>query len=207
MKKLATLLMTVVMLSLTMSCQKNPDFDELSTEFVTYTNYDKSVDFSKFTTFYISDAIKILSDKKRDWADENAQMLIKTVADNLKDRGYTQLDASEKENADFGIQLSYIENTYYFTTYTSPCYWFDWWWGSAYWPGLYPMYPSYPLTYSYDVGSLLGEMIWIDRSSEKLQQVWSMCVGGTMSGSTLTDVYNAKRGINQAFAQSPYIKK
>ena len=87
--------------------------------------------------------------------------------------------------------------------------WFDWWWGSAYWPGWYPMYPypSYPLTYSYDVGSLLGEMIWIDRSSEKLQQVWSMCVGGTMSGSTLTDVYKAKRGVNQAFVQSPYIKK
>ena len=66
MKRLATLLMAVVMLSLTVSCQKDPDFDELSTEFVTYTNYDKSVDFSKFTTFYISDAIKVLSDKKRD---------------------------------------------------------------------------------------------------------------------------------------------
>ena len=209
MKRLATLLMAVVMLSLTVSCQKDPDFDELSTEFVTYTNYDKSVDFSKFTTFYISDAIKVLSDKKSDWADDNAQMIIKAVADNLKDRGYVQLDASEKENADFGIQLSYVESTYYFTTYTSPYYWFDWWWGSAYWPGWYPMYPypSYPLTYSYDVGSLLGEMIWIDRSSEKLQQVWSMCVGGTMSGSTLTDVYKAKRGVNQAFVQSPYIKK
>lgn len=209
MKRLATLLMAVVMLSLTVSCQKDPDFDELSTEFVTYTNYDKSVDFSKFTTFYISDAIKVLSDKKRDWNDDNAQMIIKTVADNLKDRGYVQLDASEKENADFGIQLSYVESTYYFTTYTSPYYWLDWWWGSAYWPGWYPMYPypSYPLTYSYDVGSLLGEMIWIDRSSEKLQQVWSMCVGGTMSGSTLTDVYKAKRGVNQAFVQSPYIKK
>lgn len=209
MKRLATLLMAVVMLSLTVSCQKDPDFDELSTEFVTYTNYDKSVDFSKFTTFYVSDAIKVLSDKKRDWNDDNAQMIIKTVADNLKDRGYVQLDASEKENADFGIQLSYVESTYYFTTYTSPYYWLDWWWGSAYWPGWYPMYPypSYPLTYSYDVGSLLGEMIWIDRSSEKLQQVWSMCVGGTMSGSTLTDVYKAKRGVNQAFVQSPYIKK
>lgn len=209
MKRLATLLMAVVMLSLTVSCQKDPDFDELSTEFVTYTNYDKSVDFSKFTTFYISDAIKVLSDKKRDWNDDNAQMIIKTVADNLKDRGYVQLDASEKENADLGIQLSYVESTYYFTTYTSPYYWLDWWWGSAYWPGWYPMYPypSYPLTYSYDVGSLLGEMIWIDRSSEKLQQVWSMCVGGTMSGSTLTDVYKAKRGVNQAFVQSPYIKK
>ena len=73
--------------------------------------------------------------KKEIWIDDNAQMIIKTVADNLKDRGYVQLDASEKENADLGIQLSYVESTYYFTTYTSPYYWFDGWWGSAYWPG------------------------------------------------------------------------
>ena len=54
-------MMMVVFLSLTItSCQKDPDFDELSTEFVTYTDYDKSVNFSSFSTFYISDTIKVL---------------------------------------------------------------------------------------------------------------------------------------------------
>lgn len=209
MKRLATLLMTVVLLSLTVSCQKDPDFDELSSEFITYTNYDKSVDFSKYSTFYISDAIKVLSDKKEDWSDDNAQSIIKTFADNMKDRGYVQLDESEKSMADIGIQLSYVENSYYFTDYYSPYYWYDWWWGSIFWNGWFPIYPypSYSVTYRYDVGSLLGELILIDRTTEKLQQAWSMCVGGTMSGSTRTDVANAKRGVNQAFVQSPYIKK
>ena len=209
MKRLTTLLMIVVLLSTIVSCQKDPDFDELSTEFVTYTNYDKSVDFSKYSTFYISDTIKVLSGKVENWYDENAQSIINTFASNMKDRGYVQLAKAERESADLGIQLSYIENTYYFTDYYSPYYWYDWWWGSYYWwdwGPIYP-YPSYAVTYRYDVGSLLGEIISIDKTTEKLQQIWSMCVGGTMSGSTRTDVNKAKRGVNQAFNQSEYIRK
>ena len=114
MKRLTTLLITVVLLSLTMSCQKEPDFGELSTEFVTYTDYDKSVDFSQFSTFYISDVIKVLSNKTEDWSDANAQSIIATFAENMKDRGYRQLDEGDKESADLGIQLSYVESTYYF---------------------------------------------------------------------------------------------
>lgn len=210
MKRLATLLMIVVSLSLvSTSCQKDPDFDELSTEFVTYTSYDKNVNFSEFTTFYIAPSIKVLSDKKEDWADENAQSIINAFADNMKSRGYVQLSDEEKENADLGVQLAYIENTYYFTEYYSPYYWYDWWWGYPYWPGWGPMYPYpvYPITYSYDVGSLLGEIIWINRQDEKLHQAWSMCIGGTMSGSTRTDINRSIRGVNQAFTQSQYLKK
>lgn len=210
MKRLTTISLLVALLSLTtVSCQKEPDFDELSTEFVTYTDYDKSVDFSQFSTFYISDTIKVLSDKKENWYGEDAKSIIQTFADNMKDRGYVQLAKEQRENADLGIQLSYVESTYYFTDYYSPYYWYDWWWGYPYWPSWGPMYPypSYAITYSYDIGSLLGEIIWINKDKEKLQQIWSMCVGGTMSGSTRSDINNAKRGVNQAFVQSPYIKK
>lgn len=210
MKRLTTISLLVALLSLTtVSCQKEPDFDELSTEFVTYTDYDKSVDFSQFSTFYISDTIKVLSDKRENWYGEDAKSIIQTFADNMKDRGYVQLAKEQRENADLGIQLSYVESTYYFTDYYSPYYWYDWWWGYPYWPSWGPMYPypSYAITYSYDIGSLLGEIIWINKDKEKLQQIWSMCVGGTMSGSTRSDINNAKRGVNQAFVQSPYIKK
>ncbi len=208
MKRLTTLLMMVAVVALTtVSCQKDPDFDELTSEFVTYTDYDKSVDFSSFSTFYISNTIKVLSSKVVDWEDENAQKIISAYANNMKERGYIQLGEDQKANADLGIQLSYVENTYYFTNYYSPYYWYDWWWGDYYWPTWGPVYPSYAVTYSYDIGSLLGEMIWIDRTNEKLKQIWSLCVGGTMSGSTRYDVQNAIKGINQAFKQSPYIKK
>ena len=208
MKRLTTLLMMVAVVALTtVSCQKDPDFDELTSEFVTYTDYDKSVDFSSFSTFYISNTIKVLSSKVGDWEDENAQKIISAYANNMKERGYIQLGEDQKANADLGIQLSYVESTYYFTNYYSPYYWYDWWWGDYYWPTWGPVYPSYAVTYSYDIGSLLGEMIWIDRTNEKLKQIWSLCVGGTMSGSTRYDVQNAIKGINQAFKQSPYIKK
>ena len=40
MKRLTTLLMMVAVVALTtVSCQKDPDFDELTSEFVTYTDY------------------------------------------------------------------------------------------------------------------------------------------------------------------------
>lgn len=211
MKRLANLLIVVALFSLTVSCQKDPDFDELSTEFLTYTNYEKSAKFSSFSTFYISDTIKVMSSKIEKWYDDdNARSIISAVAANMKERGYTQLGESEKMSADLGIQLTYIENSYYVTDYYSPYwydYWYDWWWGYSYWPTWGPVYPSYAVTYRYDIGSLLGEMMWIDRAEEKIKPVWSMCVGGAMSGSTRNDVKKAIRGVNQAFVQSPYIKK
>ena len=32
------------------ACQKEPDFNELSSELIVYTNYDKHVNFGKFAT-------------------------------------------------------------------------------------------------------------------------------------------------------------
>ena len=37
--------------------------------------------------------------------------------------GYNQV--MDKEFADVGIQVSYIESTYYFTNYSSPYWWWD----------------------------------------------------------------------------------
>ena len=190
MNKGKLILSLFVVLVVAASCQKEPDMDKLSSNFMVYTEYDKNADFSSFATFYLPDTIKVLGSKVTNWVgtafsqddgDPNAEKIITSTAVNLEARGYTRIeDPEQRTTADIGIQLSYVEDTYYVTYY---------------------------MTYSYQVGSLLGEMIYIDKAASKLYPMWSFYVVGSMSGSTYTDITRAVNGVNQAFIQSPYVKR
>lgn len=217
MNKGKLILSLAVLLVAAASCQKEPDLDKLSGNFMVYTEYDRNADFSSYSTFYLPDTIKILGSKVTNWVgtefsqpdgDPNAEKIITATAVNLENRGYIRIDDPDlRTTADIGIQLSYVEDTYYVTYYNTPYYWYDWWWGYNWGPAWGYMYPPYTMTYSYQVGSLLGEMIYIDKAESKLYPMWSFCVIGSMSGSTHTDVSRTVDGINQAFNQSPYVKR
>lgn len=217
MNKGKLILSLFVVLVVAASCQKEPDMDKLSSNFMVYTEYDKNADFSSFATFYLPDTIKVLGSKVTNWVgtafsqddgDPNAEKIITATAVNLEARGYTRIeDPEQRTTADIGIQLSYVEDTYYVTYYNTPYYWYDWWWGYNWGPAWGYVYPTYSMTYSYQVGSLLGEMIYIDKAASKLYPVWSFYVVGSMSGSTYTDITRAVNGVNQAFIQSPYVKR
>lgn len=222
MKKTALFLSLFSILMLVSSCQKEPDFDQLSSNFMVYTDYDKNANFSQFTTFYVPDTIKILGSKTvTNWVgtafsqpdgSPNAEKIIMATISNLVNRGYTQIsNPDDRKTADFGLQLFYVENTYYFTTYNSiynsPYYWYDWWWGGTWGPGWGWGTPVYASTYSYKVGSTLGEMIWMNTTAKTLDPVWSFYITGSLSGSTFNDAQRTVEGVNQAFAQSPYVKK
>ncbi len=112
------------------SCEKDADTDKLDNKFVVYTNYDKNASFSAFNTYYLPDSILIIGDKKEAeyWNDENAQLIISTYAANMANRGYVRTD--NKEEADLGLQVSYVKSTYFVTNYGQP----QWWWGyPGYW--------------------------------------------------------------------------
>ncbi|MEG1573683.1 MAG: DUF4136 domain-containing protein [Bacteroidales bacterium] len=218
MNKTALFLSLSSILMVTASCQKNPDFDQLSDNFMVYTNYDKNVTFSQYSTFYIPDTIQILgSSKVTNWigtasgqpdGDANAEKIIKTVSTNLINCGYTQItDPAIRKTADLGMQLFYVENTYYVTSYSTPYYWYDWWWGGSWAPGWECGYPTYASTYNYKIGSLLGEMIWINQTAKTLNPIWSFYITGSLSGSTYNDIQRTVNGVEQAFKQSPYLNK
>lgn len=217
MNKGKLILSMFVLLIVAASCQKEPDMDKLSSNFMVYTEYDKNADFSSFTTFYLPDTIKILGSTVTNWVgttsapdegDPNADKIIAAVAVNLENRGYTRItDPEQRTTADIGIQLSYVEDTQYVTYYNTPYYWGDWWWGYNWGPGWGYVYPTYSITYSYQVGSLLGEMIYIDKAESKLAPVWSFCVTGSLSGFTNSDIARTVNGIYQAFTQSPYVQR
>ena len=121
MKKLIPILLAVFAL---VSCEKDPDMDKLDNEYLVFTSHDTSTKFNDFSTYYIPDSILIIGDKKDPeyWKDENAQTIINAFKTKMNAAGYTAVD---KDDADLGLQVSYVASTYYFHGYYND----GPWWG------------------------------------------------------------------------------
>lgn len=219
MKKIFPLFLMILLLA---SCQKDPDMSKLSDDFVVFTNYDKDAKFESFNTFYVPDSVLIIGneDKPAYWTATEADDVITKLVSSMEGRGYTR--TMDKDGADLGIQVSYVESTRYFTDYNGTDY--PYWWGNypGYWhPGYWgptwgnswnDWYYPYPVTYSYSVGSLLAEMVNLKTptpkiTGAKLPVLWTAYMSGLVSGSNKLDIQLTVRAIEQAFVQSPYIKK
>lgn len=159
MKKSIYILMAVFAL---VACRRDPDLGELSSDFLVFTNYDTAANFNEFVTYYMPDSIMIIGDRDipEYWTGINAEAILETYADNMGMCGY--LRVSDKEEADLGLQISYIESVSYFVDYYSSPYWWNaypgYWW-PRYWGDWSDWYYPYPVVYSYSVGSLLTEMV------------------------------------------------
>lgn len=193
------------------ACEKEADLDKLDNNFVVYTNYDKSADFKQFSTYYLPDSILLIGEKDKTeyWKDNEAQQILATYASNMNSRGYTRVDA--REDADLGLQVSYVKNTYVYTDYGYP----EWWWGyPGYWDVPYwgnwggGWYYPYAVNYSFSTGSFVTEMLNLEAVqglNEKLPVLWTAYMSGMLSGSTETNVGLAIQAVNQAFGQSTYL--
>lgn len=212
MKKLIPILLAVFAL---VSCEKDPDMDKLDNEYLVFTNHDTSTKFNSFSTYYLPDSILVIGDKKDPeyWKDANAQTIINAYKAKMDAAGYMQVE--DKEMANLGLQLSYVSSTYYFTGYydqrpwwhSYPGYWWPGYWGN-HWGGGW--YYSYPITYSYSTGSLLADLVNLEApqgQSAKLPVVWNAYISGLLGSSGSLNVNRTVTAVNQAFAQSPYLKK
>lgn len=211
MKKILPFFLLVLLLA---SCQKDPDMSKLSDDFVVFTNHDKDAKFDSYTKFYLPDSIMAIgnSESHQYWKAAESAEILSTIVANMEKCGYVWTD--NKEEADLGLQVSYVESVNYFANYPSSPYWWDysgyWWpgyWGPGWSGGWY--YP-YPVVYSYSVGSLLIDMVDLNAPAakdSKLTVIWTAYMAGLLSGSNKINAQLAIRAIDQAFVQSPYIKK
>ena len=202
------LLMTAAVFA---SCEKEADSDQLDNKFVVYTNYDKSANFGSFSTYYLPDSILIIGDKQEAeyWQDENAQKIIAAYATNMDSRGSVR--TYNKEEANLGLQVSYVKSTYYVTNYGQPEWWWGYpgYWGTPYWGNWGDWYYPYAVTYSYSTGSFLTELLNLEApqgQTEKLPVLWTAYMSGLLSGSTSVNVNLAVQAVNQAFTQSTYLQ-
>lgn len=193
------------------SCEKDPDLNQLDNNFTVYTNYDSKTNFNDFKTYYLPDSILLVGQgmKAEYWKDKNAQDIIKQVADEMDARGYTRVNAIKEAN--IGIQLSFIHQT---TQVIGTGGWYDSWWGPGYWgPYWNDWYYPYPVTYSYNTGTLIMEMVNLTAHPEdtsqkvKLPVIWHSYATGLLFDNSKYNMQLTLDAVNQAFEQSPYIKK
>lgn len=193
------------------ACRRDPDLGELSSDFLVFTNYDTAANFNEFVTYYMPDSIMIIGDRDipEYWTGINAEAILETYADNMGMCGY--LRVSDKEEADLGLQISYIESVSYFVDYYSSPYWWNaypgYWW-PGYWGDWSDWYYPYPVVYSYSVGSLLTEMVDLTAETgpeRKLPVVWNSFLSGLLSGSDSFNVTLTVRAVDQSFIQSSYL--
>jgi hypothetical protein len=215
------------------SCYEYHDDTYLDELDITLTYYDTTANFQTYNTFAIRDSVGIISDYLSSseiaafYAPGGGNDEIKElVRDNLTALGYDEV--SSDENFDLGVNLvvAAVENT--------ETYYYGWWYGyygyyGWYWGGWYPYYgyPWYPVTYTYQKGTLLmelatGESIrdyreWADGKTQgeienadpdevpDIKFIWQSVVSGVAGSEKSYNKQRTERGINEAFDQSPYL--
>lgn len=198
---------------LAMACHKEPYPQDGDNEYLVYTSPAKDVEFNDYVTFDIPDSLLVIgqSEKPEYSQSDNALALIQAFRTNMESLGYIYTPSNP--DADLGIQLTYMIKTERFVQYyDDPYWWLDYpgYWSPGYWGDWYGYYYPYRMVYTYSTNALVADMVDLtaeEGEGKSLEVVWSVYIGGPASPSTSYDVKRMKSSINQAFAQSPYLKK
>lgn len=214
MKKIIILTASAIAAFAVASCQKEPYPQDMDNEYLVYTAPSKNVDFSQFRTFDIADSVLVIgqSDKPYYSKSNNALALVQQYRINMEKRGYIYTPSNP--SAQLGVQLTYVEKTERFVRYYSdPYWWLDYpgYWPSNYWGNWTGWYYPYPVSYTYTTNALITDIVdltpvTVQDGSKPLTIVWSAYIGGPASSSITNDVKRMQQSIDQAFAQSQYLK-
>lgn len=218
---LTAIALTIVLLF--SSCEKTPDLDQLDGKSIVRTSYDKDANFGAMKNYFINDTVYAITGtgksgyEKWDYEkNSSAKTLIDKVKSNLNTLGYTQV--SDTLSCDMALQITFIKNTTYFVDYPD-YYWWDYWnYNNYYWYWGYNLYyPYYPyaVAYGYSTGSTVIDMINFDaplkndtKTGKKSRPVaWNTIIDRTLTSNGTYNLERVTEGIDQAFKQSPYLKK
>ena len=174
--------------ALVSACSWGPGgLDETRDQILTIAHKTDAVDFTKFSSFAITDSITVVNDgMKVRLSDATANLIIAQVVRNMNLYGYTQVQPDE--NPDLLVDLAYIQRT---NTYMYPGYWsdWDWWWdwnGYPWW-GWDPYYPYQMPAFvsSYTTGSIVIEVADVVNvaTESTVPVVWHGLVREILNGS------------------------
>ena len=202
MKKNTLLFLAIILLA---SCRKNPDFSQLSSQFIVATDYDKTANFSSYKTFYVSDTVLYVGGAEDGSFVQGpaAQQLVQVVKDSLTARGYVY--TSRDNNPDLGITLSAVKNiTIVIQSY--PGWWGGWYGGCYYY--CYPYYYPWTSVYSYTEGTVIETMYDLKNATtqEEIRALWNVTGLGALGSDATTNVENGVDALRQGFKQSPYLQ-
>ena len=185
------------------SCYVNdPDYvDEYD---LVMTNYDNTVTFKGNKNYAIPNKVVEITGnfsvgQPVVYLEEPyASTIISRIKSNMTALGYTEV--TDTTDADFLIFPSELETT-------NVTYYYDYWYW--YYPGYYGWYYPYSYAYSYTTGSVIMTMIMRDQTSPggKLHVAWTGVVNGVLDGYSSNAITRLNTTIDQAFAQSQYLKQ
>ena len=206
------ILLIPALVLLAVACHKEPYMDS-DNEYLVYTSPGKDATFTAFRTFDMADSLLVIgqSAKPEYSQSQNALALIQAVRTNMENAGYVY--TPDNPDADLGIQMTYVIKTdRYVQYYNDPYWWLNYpgYWSPGYWGNYVGFYYPYPVTYTYSTNALMVDMADLTTpktGTEALKVVWSVYIGGPAGSSVASDVEVMKNAIDQAFVQSPYLKK
>lgn len=200
-KNVIAIMLTAMLFALGGCYLEGPEYtEELD---LVYTNYDPAYNFASKGTYAMPDkVVKVTGDPLAPpeyIKDIYGIPILAEIDANMAALGWTKVDV----NATPDIQLLPAAWT---TTTIVGGYWggyYCWWYPYYCGGGWY--YPYYPVS-SYSTGTLLLTITDpnLEGTDGSLRNVWTGAMNGLLSGSY--DIDRIKKGIDQAFTQSPYLK-
>jgi len=234
--KIARLSGLAVVLLIAASCYRPQDTVYLDELDITLTYYENTFDFQQYNTFALRDSVGLITNYltdeeiadfyKNGGANDQIRSLIRQKFQEL---GYTEV--TEEEEYDFGVNMvAMFVNTTTIVGY--PGWWYGYggyygWYGGWWYP--WYGYPWYYTAYQYQTGTILLEMAdgaslreyqeFIDgKTDDELDMIppedfpevlfrWQGLIQGVLGSTADYNKNRGERGINEAFAQSPYLQK
>ena len=136
----------------------------------------------------------------------DAQILA-DIERHLQDLGYERVAAGATPDVAMLVGAvssnNWVAYSYYPWSYY--CYWNPYYCG---WGGYYPYYPTTTVV-NYPTGTLLMDLVSLkdaDSDTRRTPSIWTGSVSGLLADSDVDSVTRINRTIDQAFAQSAYLK-
>ena len=209
MKKILFISAAVLLLA---ACHKEPYPQDSDNEYLVYTSPGKDVNFKNYKTFDIADSLLVIGEKDKPVysQSQSALALIQAYRINMEKAGFIYTPSNP--DADLGVQLTYaITTERYVKYYDDPYWWLDYpgYWPAGYWGSWTGYYYPRPVVYTYTSNALLADIVNLTGEQEEgkpLEVLWTSYIGGPASSSLQQDVQRLTSAVDQAFAQSPYLK-
>ncbi|HET7544467.1 MAG TPA: DUF4136 domain-containing protein [Polyangiaceae bacterium] len=133
--------------------------------------------------------------------------ILDDIETHLKALGYTRVAAGETPDVVMLVGALSSNNWVAYTWYPWN-YWYYWWPPYYGWGGIY--YPYYPVTsvVNYPTGSLVMDLVSLKTSDpdHRTPAIWTGYISGLLAQGEQSSATRIDNSIDQAFAQSPYLK-
>lgn len=192
-------------------CVPYPSSSDLVDQDIVISHYNDKANFGSYKTFALPTNIPVLKENDLGQTEvtfQDAPEVIAAVRRNMLARGYTEVQQDGGVQPDLAVAMAAVSNTIQIYS-GSYCYYYSYW----YW--YYPCYPTYPYYSSYNARTFVLDIA--DAKAEAANKptdggvnpagiIWSNWLYGVITSNYTFEAQQVINGIDEAFAQSPYVK-